>query len=175
MINERPNIVATVNIEDGYLARALCLVDGFPAEVRIKIDTHKQKYSDYDISVYDPVRQEWARRVYSLDFDEVGRLPFDGTDPATIAELNKIADLLWRAANVIVTGARLRQEQIETDDHVRNNIALDTERRRLENEARFREEIPEWVAPQVDKGDFVLHGDPRDEAPYTGTEPEDQG
>lgn len=169
MINERPNIVATVNIEDGYLARALCLVDGFPAEVRIKIDTHKQKYSDYDISVYDPVRQEWARRVYSLDFDEVGRLPFDGTDPATIAELNKIADLLWRAANVIVTGARLRQEQIETDDHVRNNLALDRAR------AVRAEGPPEWVAPQVSQGDFVLHGDPRDDAPYTGTEPEDQG
>jgi hypothetical protein len=169
VINERPQIVATVNIEDGYLARALCLVDGFPAEVRIKIDTHKQKYSDYDISVYDPIRQEWARRVYHLDFDEVGRLPFDGTDATTIAELNRIADLLWRAANVIVTGARLRQEQIETDDHVRNNLALDRARRMR------AEGPPEWVAPQVNQGDFALATDPRDEAPYTGSEPEDQG
>jgi hypothetical protein len=174
MINERPNIVATITTEDGYRARGLCLVDGFPAEVTLDVDTHRQKYSRFDIRVFDPVRMSWEH-IYKLDSEEVGRLPILGNEPETIVQLNEVANLLWQAANVVLFSARVRQEQIDTADHVRDALALEDARA-----ARCPAPVPakedELDAPVIHKGEFVQEGEPvEDEEPFTGATEEEQG
>lgn len=163
----RPYIESTVNIEDGYLARDLCVVDGFPAEIYIKIDTHKQRYSDYLIKIYDPLQKNWTT-IYSLEFDEVGRLPFDGTDPETIRQLNIIAHRLWEAAQLVTIHARERQEEIDTADFVRNNTALDAARY-----VPVEDPSPIWPVTEVDRGELV-HPEPEGWYDPAGTETEDQ-
>lgn len=174
MINERPNIVATIPTEDGYLARGLCLVDGFPAEITLDVDTHRQKYSRFDIRMFDAVRLEWGT-LYTLKAEEVGRMPILGNDAETIVELNRVADLLWQAANAIAITARLRQEVIDTNDHVRDALTLDAAR--SARDAATRPAVEEELdAPTIHKGDFVQKGElVDDEEPFTGALEEEQG
>lgn len=174
MINERPNIVATIPTEDGYLARGLCLVDGFPAEVTLDVDTHRQKYSRFDIRMFDAVRLEWGT-IYTLKSEEVGRLPILGNDAETITELNRVADLLWQAANVVAYTARVRQEALDTNDHVRDALTLEAARAARDAAARPAVE-DELDAPTIHKGDFVQKGElVEDEEPFTGATEEEQG
>lgn len=111
-INERPHVTEAINIEDGYLTRTLCLVDGFPAQVELSVDTHRQRYSRFEISVYDPVSLSW-RHVADMKSEEVGRMPILNDDPETIAKLNEVANMLWQMAETIVTTARERQSYLD--------------------------------------------------------------
>lgn len=132
-INERPNITSAISTEDGYRVRNLCLVDGFPAEIDIQVDTHRQKYSQFTIQIYDPINGRWGATVADLKSEEVGRMPILHDEAETLAELNRVAALLWEMANLIVRTARLRQEDLDTDDYVRNRLAL-AEAKRLRDE-----------------------------------------
>lgn len=122
-INERPNITSAISTDDGYMVRTLCLVDGFPAEVEIEIDTHRQKYSRFHLSLYDPVEVRW-KHIADLKSQEVGRMPILHDEPETIVELNRVAGILWDMASLIVRTGRERQEEIEAADYVRNRMAL---------------------------------------------------
>ena len=122
-INERPNITSAISTDDGYMVRTLCLVDGFPAEVEIEIDTHRQKYSRFHLSLYDPVEVRW-KHIADLKSQEVGRMPILHDEPETIVELNRVAGILWDMANLVVRTGRERQEEIEAADYVRNRMAL---------------------------------------------------
>lgn len=161
MINERPNIVATIPTEDGYLARGLCLVDGFPAEVTLNVDTHRQKYSQFHIRMFDAVRLEWGT-IYTLQSEEVGRLPILGNDAETIVELNRVAELLWQAANVVAVTARTRQEVLDTNDHVRDALTLEAARSARNAVARPAVE-DDLDAPEIHKGEFVERAEVEEE------------
>lgn len=126
-INERPHVTEAINIEDGYLTRTLCLVDGFPAEIEMTVDTYRQRYSRFEISVYPPVSGTW-RHVTDMKSEEVGRLPILNDDPETIAKLNEIANMLWQMAEMIVTTGRQRQEELDIDTYVRERVSLDEAR-----------------------------------------------
>ena len=145
-ITERPVIAGVTPKRDGYTARALCLVDGLPAQVHISIDTEMPKYSDYRIDVWDAVRQTWTHSIYSLTHDEVGHIP-----PLLVAEteamamLNTAAELMWHAANAIMQTGRLRQEEIDRNVFVQENLALDAARTTVE-------------VREIDHGDFAENG-----------------
>src|SRR5690606_10978305 len=125
---ERPNITEAHSVEDGYMTRTLCLVDGMPAQVEITVDhTHRQKYSSYFISVFDPDRREWDRIADMLSA-EVGRMPMLHDEPETLAKLNEIAGHLYDIATVIVRTARQRQEDLDIDNYVRERVSLDEAR-----------------------------------------------
>lgn len=133
-INARPNITSAVSTEDGYRVRTLCLVDGFPAEIDIQVDTtHRQKYSQYTIQVYDAVNQRWGATIADLKPEEVGRMPILHDEPETLVELNRVASLLWEMADLIARTARECQEEINTAAYVRNRLAL-AEAKRLRDE-----------------------------------------
>lgn len=147
MIQESPNIVSTVSIHEGYVARSLCLVDGYPSEVRVSVDIRHQEYSRYDIFVFNPVTMSWDE-VYSLGYADVGHMPVIGNDPDTLIELNTVAQLLWRTAQVVVTGAHRRQDEVDVHLYVQKRVGL---------EEAFRKDP--WVAPEIEQGNFVLHGE----------------
>lgn len=149
MINEGPNIVSTVSSHDGYVARGLCLVDGFPSEIRIKVDIRHQEYSTYEIVVFNPISMSWDQ-VYELNYDDIGHMPMIGDDPDTLIELNTVAQLLWQTANVVMTSARVRQDHLDIELHVRKSVAL-------ENSRRDADAV--WKAPEISQGEFVLHGE----------------
>jgi len=114
MIEERPRVVSVVPVRDGYTARALCLVDGLPAETRARVDTDNPRHSDYWIRVWDPEAVNWTGRVYELDHEEVGLLPpLLIAEPEVLARLNHVFETLWYTANAIVRTGRERRENLE--------------------------------------------------------------
>lgn len=98
--------------QPGYAARALCRVDGLSAEVRLRVHTKYQERSTYRIDVFDADRMSWTT-VYTLTYDDVGRMPVLGNDPSAITELNGVAERLWSTANAIVAHSRSRGDQLE--------------------------------------------------------------
>lgn len=138
-INERPNIVSTVSTEDGYSVRTLCLVDGFPAEIDIDVDTHRQKYSHFWIRVYNPVQQEWGANITTMTPQEVGRMPILHDEAETLAKLNEIAGHLYDMATVIFRTGRIRQAELDEEEYVCHRLALDTARERELDDLEYAE------------------------------------
>lgn len=125
-IAERPIIAGTTPLKDGYMARSLCLVDGLPAEVHIQIDTETPKYSEFWISVWNPLQMTWTSRIYQLRYEEVGHIPpLLIAEPEAMAILNTAAELLWHAASEIIRAGRERQEDLDAACFVRENRLLD--------------------------------------------------
>lgn len=146
-IPEHPLITAVTPLRNGYQARALCRIDGFPAEVRTSVDTENQRYSEYSILLWNPHQLEWSQ-VHRLSYDEVGHMPpLLIAEQEVIANLNDVARALWRVADAIVRIGRERQEDIDAAAFVRENTALD--------EARERFEEPEPAALTIEHGEIV--------------------
>ena len=128
-ISEKPIISRITPVRDGYMARSLCLVDGFPAEVRLNVNTEHQRYSEYWIDVWSPRQMRWALRVITLAFDDVGHMP-----PLLIGEaearatLALLAEQLWHDANTIVQLGRERQEDVDAATFLHEQMSLDRAR-----------------------------------------------
>lgn len=113
-INERPDIVRTTPLAHdgrGYRARTMCLVDGYPAEIRIIVDVDKPRYSAFQVRAFHPSQLWQTIHQFQPDEVDVGSLPVDGS--AALVRLNEIATDLWRSANLIVTVARTRDAQLD--------------------------------------------------------------
>lgn len=132
IISTEPHIAAIAEGRDKYVARALCLVDGFPAEVKIDIDTDTPRYSSYYINVWSARDMMWAQ-VHSLSFDDVGHMPSRISEMGELlVKLNQVAHLLWSVANAVLTGGRERQEIVDRQLFVLKNMDLDELRAEVE-------------------------------------------
>jgi hypothetical protein len=166
-INDRPTIITPVNIRDGYMARSLCLVDGFPADITLRVDTRTPSFSTYSINVFDAAHGQWIECLYTLDSEEVGDMPVFPEDG--LPKLQQLAELLWNAANAIMITARMRQDDLDVGIHAREtSVSLQVrEEARVQaeeaEEARIRAAERAW-AQEHRQGEYAVH----DLNPYDG-------
>lgn len=150
----RPIITAVTHTDEpGIEARVLCLVDGFAAEIHHDVNTKRQEYNRHIIRVFDAVRMDWAT-ILSWGFSEVGHVPIH-PDAETIGYLTGLSEVMWAQANVIVGQSRVRQEEIDTAQHVREKMA-----HQLELDAYLDARnvaVEDWNdhTPAVDRGELV--------------------
>lgn len=143
-INERPHILMAKDTDQpGYRARALCLVDGYPAEVDIIVNRKHQEYNSFRIMVWCSVHCMWEP-VYHLEPEEVGHMP-PLVDDATLATMNRIADSLHATATMICRAARQRQDHVEAEAELVKRAALHEAQDR---EAEVLRSENQWVAPE---------------------------
>lgn len=139
-INERPNILGVFDVDRGYLARTLCVVDGMPAQVHIRVNTKTPEYSEFDIRVYDPLHGCW-NTVFEMDPAEVGHMPVYGSTPEALAELNKVAANMWEVATTVVPMARARQDLLDAEAHLlRRRMVRDVEAQEFAEASRALQE-----------------------------------
>lgn len=101
-------------IDGGYQVRALCLVDGFPAEVEITLDADNRRYSSADISVFYDADSCW-HTVYRAPKNWLSDLPVLPDSENGLAILNRLAIQLHKAGHYIVGTARVRQDHVEAE------------------------------------------------------------
>lgn len=146
---ERPNIIATTTTTGpytGYMVRSRCMVDGFPAEVRIRVNTQRPDLGEFDIRVFDPIKLEWVV-VYEIEPDEVGHFPSPiGDDPGTLAALNLIATSMWEIATDTMSIARERQLAVDAATKAAARYAID-----------HAASAAQWVMPEENVA--LRHGD----------------
>lgn len=193
-IPDGPPVITAITQTDnpGFEARALCLVDGFPAEIHHVINTKRQEYNRHTIDVFDSVSMNY-RQIIDWGFVEAGHVPIHPEDE-TFGYLTELSRTMWGMADVIVTQSRMRQREIDieqfADEHMQFMVRLDAYRA-MQAEDNFpavhngeivvpvpegwHEPLPEDFGPaNADVAARVL-ADDEQEAPYMGTEPEDQG
>lgn len=162
-INERPNVTEVHRLEDGYMTRTLCLVDGMPAEVEITVDfDHRQKYSTFRINTWNPDRMQWDH-VADMKSAEVGRMPVIHDDPETLPRLNEVAATLWEMATLIVRTGRQRREDLDIDTYVREQLSLDEARAgrsRIRMDERLDALALNRVSPEAKKFAEAVDGMP---------------
>lgn len=111
-LDPHPQVGSIVSTRDGYRTVVLAIVDGFPAQIRIEIDTRDPRMTRAAISVWTGTA--WTDDVWQLDADDIGRMPLlhtnDGQD--ALDALQRVADRLWSFATVMVPMARQRNEQL---------------------------------------------------------------
>lgn len=123
-IETLPTIAETVSTRDGYRSRVLCLLDGFPGEISLIVNSHIPAHSSYTISVWDHVRGVWVR-VYEIEPDEVGHMPIIRDDIDTLVRLNELAQMLHIIASAVLSTARERQDGIDRLAKVADQRAVD--------------------------------------------------
>lgn len=158
-----PTITEVTSTHDGYTCRALCLVDGYPAQIEITVDLQTPRYSSFALQVFNPLEMRWDT-IVSATPERVGHMEVI----ADLERLNEIAMKLWVEAELIVTTAHRRQDEVDVDLAVMRETAI---QRRL---ARLGEAAASKAAPS-DPWDNTLSDGLENEEPYTGAMPEDQG
>jgi hypothetical protein len=130
-IPELPNITSTIAMPDGFMARALCLVYGYPAEVRIEVDTRTLSYSSAKVHMFNPIAMQWDT-VYGLAYPELrtelpsaiydsvdtimgGRVVLSESPGEVLPALNDLALHMWKVAQEIVTISHRRQDELDVN------------------------------------------------------------
>ena len=150
MINEHPHLTKdhVVSTRDGYRARALCLADGYPAEVDIDINTHTRMYSAASLNVFDPVSMSWVG-VFSMQSELLRDLPTLGDTPAAINELNQLAAHLRNMGDIILATANRTHDHRLANAEVIRQVAVAQHFR----EQREAQELLD--SPTIANGEFV--------------------
>lgn len=187
-IQDGPPVITstTQTDEPGFEARTLCLVDGFPAEIHHEINTRRQEYSTHTLELFDPATLAW-KRILTWGFVEAGHIPAY-PEEETFAYLTHLSKTMWGMANVVVHQARLRGQDLNAEQFAAERMEY-RRQRDVYDDARYaveQQREDDFPAPSVDHGELTF--DPAEdaavaamaahdaeEAPYTGTEPEDQG
>lgn len=200
-IQDGPPVITSVTQTDnpGFEVRVLCLVDGFPAEIHHIIDTKRQEYNRHNLDVFDPVQMTWHRAL-SWGFVEAGHVPIH-PEEETLSYLSGLSQTMWGMANVVVRQSRLRQEDLDVAQYAAEQMEYQRQLSAF-HEMRAAAQRREDDFPAIEHGEIVVPvpdgwheplvveesfgpanddvearvlADTEPEAPYTGTEPEDQG
>jgi hypothetical protein len=160
-----PRLSTLLRNEDmGIETRALCLIDGYAAEIYHVINTRRQEYNLHTIRVFDPDMMSWSK-ILSWDYTAVGHVP-TYPDGDTFAHLTALSRQMWEQANIIAAQSRMRRAELERIQYVAKKIALE--------EAYVAQQVAEAESrPTYTPGPGDVAED--DEPPYTGTAPEEQG
>lgn len=114
-----PTITKVTPTDEGFSARALCHINGFPGEVRLNVETIPHGYVSFTIHLFDPVAFRWMP-VDSMTLEEMPR----EENEERLTWLNRIASALWERADMIVRTAHRRQEEWETATFLAQQRAL---------------------------------------------------
>lgn len=198
-IQDGPPVITSVtqNDEPGFEARVLCLVDGFPAEIQHVINTKRQEYNRHELSIFEPTG--W-KSILNWGFVEAGHVP-TYPEEETSGYLSGLSQTMWGMANVVVRQGRLRREDLDVAQYAAERMEYQRQLSAF-HEMRAAAQRREDDFPAVEHGEIVVPvpngwyeppvmeesfgpandevaarvlADAEPEAPYTGTEPEDQG
>jgi hypothetical protein len=128
LIQSGPPLITSVKQTDnpGIEAIALCLVDGYSAEVQHTIDLKHQEYNHHTLRVWDSATMTWST-LLDWDYDRVGSVPVY-PEPEAAARLSRVSEEMWHIANTIATQSRLRQQELDIEFFIRREMALEREK-----------------------------------------------
>src|SRR5688500_15918344 len=111
-----PQITSITQTNTGFEARALCLVDGLPAEIRHTIENRrKEDYNSHRLEVFDAADMRW-HILLNWNFVQAAHIPIH--PPAdTLACLNQLSETMWHTANVVTVQSRMRREDQEAGQY----------------------------------------------------------
>ncbi|WP_327118858.1 hypothetical protein OHB12_11665 [Nocardia sp. NBC_01730] len=94
---EQPVITDLRVTERGYRARALCVIDEYPGDITILVDTTAAARSRYSVAVFDPMSLSW-RSILRATGPDYPPLPDDPTAGETLAAVRVLVDHLHTTA-----------------------------------------------------------------------------
>lgn len=134
---------------DGYMARADCMIYGFPGRIEINVDTRDRQYSSADAEVFNPVDMRWDT-VYSVptNYPPLIDLPVLPERPEALAALNALALTIWAKAQWTLSASHARQSAVDVAAEVAKLEARD-EYFRQRNEADRLQQLSDAEAARL--------------------------
>lgn len=126
-INPGPPVITAVrHTDDGYslgtVARVLCVVDGYAAEITHSIRVRNQEQNSHILSVFDPRDMLW-QEILRWEFADGGQIPLH-PEEETVARLTEVSQAMWQQASIIAAQSRMRQSELDVQQYVAQQMAL---------------------------------------------------
>lgn len=138
-LQTHPRIEHVIPTEEptGYVSRTLCLADGWPCEIEVRVNTRRPEYSEFDMRIY---RDGQWQHVHRMTFEEVkfavGHLGVLHDSDDTRAQVQTIASGLHLVGEAILVKSRERAADIAAQSAIYVDQVL-TEDKRQRRTARL--------------------------------------